>query len=108
MNELNRAPMKKLEIVVEGEYQEFVVDLLNRAGVTGYTVLHNVSGKGAHGHHEAHLLFNEDSVLIMIITAVPEKLVDPILEGLTPFFNKHMGVVFVSDIEVTRLGKFQA
>ena len=31
MQELNHSPMKKLEIIVQGEYQEFVLDLLDRA-----------------------------------------------------------------------------
>jgi hypothetical protein len=79
MKELKQSRMKKLEIIVQGEYQEFMIDLLDHA----------------------------DDVLVMIITAVPEDLAEPILEGLTPFFNKHMGVVFTSDITVTRLGKFQ-
>jgi len=107
MQELKHSAMKKLEIIVQGEYQDFVLDLLDRAGVSGYTVVHNLSGKGKHGAHEGHLMFNEDDVLVMVITVVPEDLAAAILEGLTPFFNKHMGVVFTSDIQVTRLGKFQ-
>ena len=107
MQELDQSPMKKLEIIVQGEYQEFVIDLLDRAGVSGWTVVHNLSGKGSHGSHEGHLMFNADDVLVMIITAVPERLAEPIREGLTPFFNKHMGVIFTSDIQVTRLGKFE-
>jgi nitrogen regulatory protein PII len=107
MKELKQSSMKKLEIIVQGEYQEFMIDLLDRAGVSGWTVVHNLSGKGSHGSHEGHLMFNADDVLVMIITAVPADLAEPILEGLTPFFNKHMGVVFTSDITVTRLGKFQ-
>lgn len=106
MQELKHSEMKKLEIVVQGEYQDFVLDLLERAAVSGYTILHNLSGKGSHGSHEGHLMFNEDDVLVMIITAVPEDLAAAILEELTPFFNKHMGVVFTSDIQVTRLDKF--
>jgi hypothetical protein len=51
-------------------------------------------------------MFNEDNVLIMIIAAVPESLVEPLLQGFAPFFGKHSGVVFVSDIQVTRLVKF--
>jgi hypothetical protein len=51
-------------------------------------------------------MFNEDDVLIMIIAAVPEELVEPILEGFAPFYSKHSGVVFISDIQVTRLAKF--
>lgn len=106
MKNLQFSPLKKLEIILEGEHQEFVTDLLDHAGVKGYTIVNNLSGKGSQGFHEGHLMFNEDAVLNMIITAVPEDLVNPIMEGFAPFFNKHSGVVFVSDIQVTRLEKF--
>ena len=108
MNNLNLSPVKKLEIIIEGAHQGFATDLLDRAGVTGYTIIENLSGKGRHGFHEGHLMFNEDAVLIMIIAAVPEELVEPILEGFSPFFNKHTGVVFISDIQVSRLVKFKS
>ena len=107
MQEPTKAAMKKLEIIVQGEYQDYVVDLLERAGVTGYTLVHNLSGKGSHGSHEGHLMFNADDVLVMVITAVPPDLADAILEGLSPFLDQHMGVVFSSDIQVARVGKFQ-
>jgi len=106
MKDLNLNPLKKLEIVLSGEHQNLATDVLDRAGVKGYTIINNLSGKGSHGFHEGHLMFNEDDVLIMIIAAVPESLVKPILEGLAPFYNKHSGVVFISDIQVTRLVKF--
>lgn len=107
MNAMNLSALKKLEIILEGEHQAFATDLLERAGVTGYTIVNHLSGKGSHGFHEGHVMFNEDSVLIMIITAVSEDLVQPILEGFAPFFNEHTGVIFVSDIQVNRLVKFQ-
>ncbi len=75
MRALNVTAMKKLEIIVEGEQQGFVVDLLDRAGAGGYTILHNLSGKGTHGVHMGHLMFNDDSVLVMIMTAVSVDLV---------------------------------
>ena len=106
MKDLNLNPLKKLEIILSGEHQNLATDVLDRAGVKGYTIINNLSGKGSHGFHEGHLMFNEDEVLIMIIAAVPESLVKPILEGLAPFYNKHSGVVFISDIQVTRLVKF--
>jgi len=107
MKNLNLSPLKKLEIILEGEHQGFATDLLDRVGVKGYTIFNNLSGKGRHGFHEGHLMFNEDDVLIMIIAAVPEDMVNPILEGLAPFYNEHSGVVFISDIQVTRLVKFR-
>lgn len=105
MKKFNFSTVKKLEIILSGEHQAFATDLLDNAGVTGYTIINNLSGKGRHGFHEGHLMFNEEDVLIMIIVAVPEDLVDPILEGLEPFYSEHTGVVFISDIQVTRLVK---
>lgn len=107
MKNLNLSPLKKLEIILDGEHQGFATDMLDRAGVKGYTIVNNLSGKGRHGFHEGHIMFNEDDVLVMIIAAVPEELVDPILEGLAPFYNEHSGVIFISDIQVTRMVKFK-
>jgi nitrogen regulatory protein P-II len=104
---LNLSPLKKLEIIMEGAHKDFATDLLDRAGVKGYTIVGNLSGKGSHGIYDGHVMFNEDDVLIMIIVAVPEELVPPILEGFAPFFEKHTGVVFVTDIQVSRLVKFK-
>ena len=106
MNQFNFSAVKKLEIILSGEHQAFATDLLDNAGVTGYTIINNLSGKGRHGFHEGHLMFNEEDVLIMIIAVVTEELVEPILEGLEPFYSEHSGVVFVTDIQVTRLIKF--
>jgi len=98
--------MKKLEIILEGEQLDFATDLLDHAGVKGYTIINNLSGKGSHGFHAGHLMFNEEDVLVMVIAAVPEDKVNPILEGFNPFFDKHSGVIFISDIQVTRQVKF--
>jgi len=108
MTNLNFSSVKKLEIILSGEHQAFATELLDKAGVTGYTIINNVSGKGRHGFHDGHLMFNEEDVLIMIIVAVPEDLVEPILEGLEPFYSEHTGVVFISDIQVTRMVKFSS
>lgn len=106
MKKINFSSVKKLEIILSGEHQAYATNLLDNAGVTGYTIINNISGKGSHGFHEGHLMFNEEDVLIMIIAAVPEELVETILEGLEPFYSEHSGVVFISDIQVTRLVKF--
>lgn len=106
MKNVKFSQLKKLEIILEGEYQEFATDLLDRIGVKGYTIINNLSGKGSHGFHDGHVMFNEDDVLIMIIAAVPESLVKPTLQGFAPFYNEHSGVVFISDIQVTRMVKF--
>ena len=37
MKDIKFNQLKKLEIIIEGEYQTFAADLLDRIGVKGYT-----------------------------------------------------------------------
>ncbi|ALA59408.1 nitrogen regulatory protein P-II [Nitrospira moscoviensis] len=98
--------MKEVRIIVEGDNRPFVTDLLEKVNATGYTILGNVSGKGHHGFHEAHYMFNDTESLVMIMTVVPEEKVEPILAGLRPLFDRHSGVMFVSDVAVSRRERF--
>ncbi|WP_447979232.1 P-II family nitrogen regulator [Candidatus Nitrospira bockiana] len=106
MDRLTLHPMKEIKIIVQGEHQYFVTELLDRVKASGYTIFNNVSGKGHHGFHEGHLMFNDTSSQVMILTVVPEEKLEPILAGLTPLFNKHSGVMFVLDVAVSRRERF--
>ncbi len=100
--------MKKVEIIVGGDQLQTVEDLLDRVKVTGYTIIPNISGKGHHGMHAGHLMYNERHSLDMIIAVVPKELVDTILAGVAPLFEHHSGVVFVSDVQVIRRDYFKS
>ena len=101
MGPLKLVAMKKIEIIVAGEQLRFVEDLLERIKVSGYTVVPDISGKGTHGLHEGHLMFNETNSMAMLITVVQESAVETILAGLEPIFENHPGILFVSDVSVT-------
>lgn len=103
MKSLTMSALTKIESIVKGQYLDFITGLLERAGAGGYSILHNLSGKGTHGAHKGHLMFNDESVLVMVISAAPPSLTDAILEGATPFLDRRMGVVFTSDIAVSRM-----
>ena len=106
MISLTLHPMKEIKIVVQGDRVNHVTDLLNRVGGSGYTIINSVSGKGHHGFHEGHLLFNDTSSQVIVFTVVPSDKVDPILSGLGPLFNKHSGAMFVTDVAVSRREHF--
>ncbi len=108
MSSLILHPMKEIKIIIEGEHLKFVKDLLDKVKATGYTVISNISGKGHHGFHEGHLMFNDTSSQVMVFTVVPEEKVEPILAGLSPLFNRHSGSMFVSDVAVSRRERFTA
>jgi len=106
MNGLTLHPMKEIRIILAGEHLKFVTDLLDNVKATGYTIIHNVSGKGHHGFHTAHAMFNEMDTLVMVMTVVTPDRVHPILAGLKPLFERYTGVMFVSDVAVSRLEYF--
>lgn len=102
MGGLTLHPMKEIRVIVSGEHRAFVTELLDKVQATGYTIIGNVSGKGHHGLHEGHFMFSELESLAMIMAVVPEEKVEPILAGLRPLFDRYSGVMFVSDVAVSR------
>jgi len=106
MTNLTLHPMKEIRIILQGEQMKFTTDLLDHVQATGYTILHNISGKGHHGFHTAHPMFNEMDSLVMLMAVVPQEKVEPILAGLKPIFDRYPGVMFVSDVAVSRTEYF--
>lgn len=102
MGELTLHPMKEVRVIVAGEHRPFVTELLDKIQARGYTIIGNISGKGHHGLHEAHFMFSEQESQVMIMAVVPADKVEPILAGLRPLFERHSGVMFVSDVAVSR------
>jgi len=102
MGELTLHPMKEIRVVVSGEHRAFVTELLDKIQASGYTIIGNISGKGHHGLREAHFMFSEQESQVMIMAVVPADKVEPILAGLRPLFERHSGVMFVSDVAVSR------
>ncbi len=98
--------MKKLEIVVRGEYVGDIRELLAEH-VSGYTQIAPVSGLGHHGYHEGRLLFNDDSAQAMIVTVIRPEVLEPLLEGLLPLLERRSGVVWVTDVSVSRAAYFK-
>jgi nitrogen regulatory protein PII len=99
-------PLKKIEIIVHGEKEAFVRELLDDSGISGYTIHRDVVGQGEHGFHEGRLLFNDRAGLVMFFAVGEETVIQAIMDGLTPLFEKNSGVMFVSDTKVVRLTKF--
>jgi len=94
-------PMKEIRIIIQGEHVKFATDLLDTIKATGYTIIHNISGKGHHGFR-AHPMYNDMDSLVMLITVVSEEKVEPILAGLQPVFDRYTGVMLVSDVSFSR------
>ncbi|MCL5272451.1 MAG: DUF190 domain-containing protein [Gammaproteobacteria bacterium] len=99
-------PMKKIEVIVPGEHEQIIAEMMNEANLSGFTLLSNISGKGHHGFHEGKLLFNDKASLVMFIAVATEEAIATIALGMKTLFQKKSGVMFVSDVNVARLDYF--
>ena len=95
-------PMTKIEVVVNGVDVARVQSILEDAGVSGFTMLGNVSGLGHGGFHEGRLAFNDRDGLTMLITVVPEPSVADLVDRLRVLLENRAGVMFVSETQVSR------
>lgn len=103
---INLHPMKKIEIIVPGEHENFIISMMEEAFITGFTLIRNVSGKGHHGFHEGRAMFNDKSSLVLFIAVAPEKAISTLALGMKTLFQNQSGVMFVSDVSVARLDYF--
>ncbi len=106
--EINLHPMKKIEIVVEGSFEKAISDMMEKANVTGFTLLRNISGKGHNGFHEGKMLFNDKASLVMFIAVASEEVIATIALGMKTLFQSNSGVMFVSDVSVARFDYFNS
>ena len=99
-------PMIKVEIVVRGEDVSAVEEVIESVDVKGFTALSGVSGLGHDGYHQGRLLFNDQAVLSMLITVVPPDRSAELIEGLRTLLDGTSGVMFVSEVYVSRRDYF--
>ncbi len=98
--------MTRIDVVVGGDDLALVRDLFTAAGVTGLTVLANVSGLGHNGWHEGRMLFNDVDGLTMLFAVTPDEQADGVIAALSELFVRRPGVMFVSDSWVSRPSYF--
>lgn len=107
MEQWGLTKMVKVEMVVSANDGSAVREQIEAAGASGFTSLSRVSGLGHHGYHEGGALFNERDSMALLITVVPEAAAEGLVAGLRAFLESSPGVMFVSDVFVSRPEYFQ-
>jgi nitrogen regulatory protein PII len=91
-------PVRRIEIIIDALELPEVLKLLEAAGVSGYTVIRDATGKGERGTRGGDELsgaFNNSYVM----TACPPEQVSTIVETLRPILKRFGGVCLVSDAQ---------
>jgi nitrogen regulatory protein PII len=96
---------KKVEIVVEAACAKRLIEMIEAAGASGYTVVPQVAGKGVRGvRDEAHVSDVYRNVMIVVV-AQPEVAMR-IVERSQPLLENYAGCVWVTDVQVVRDAHF--
>lgn len=96
---------KRVEIVIEAPLQRRLTEALEKAGVTGYTILPVLGGSGRSGHWSRDGQVGRSGMVAVICLIRPERL-DPLLKAAFTVVERHIGVVSVTDCEVLRAERF--
>jgi len=87
---------KKVEIICDTVEVKNVVEILEGIGVTGYTIIRDVVGKGGRGMRRGDDLTDvfKNS---MILTVCDDKQIPEVVEAIRPVLKKFGGICLISD-----------
>lgn len=87
---------KRIEIISDSVELGRILRSLDKAGVSSYTIIRNVAGKGITGRYEDSAVTDLDNVYV-IAFCLPDQ-VKPLMEVLRPILNKYGGSCWISDV----------
>lgn len=89
-------PIKRIEIIIDQPQLKDVIDVLDSIPVSGYTVMHEVTGRGDRGTQAGDGLSGEFSNSYILV-ACDAELVSILVERVRPILKTRGGVCLVSD-----------
>lgn len=97
---------KRVEIIIEAPMERRLTEVLDRAGVTGYTVLPVHGGSGRSGRWSREGLVSSAGGMVAVVCIVRPERLDALLEAAFAVVERHIGVVTVIDCAVLRAERF--
>lgn len=93
-------PVKKIEIIANSFELAKILDALDKSGVHGHAVIHNVEGKGLRGNTEDldHIMLDN----VYIIAFCNPDALKSVVENIRPLLNKFGGTCYVTDTQEIR------
>jgi PII-like signaling protein len=101
-NPMRTYPKKRIDIMVEGPILSRVLALLDKQGVTGYSVLPVLAGRGKDGVWHRDGAIGRAGAMMLVFCILDESRVDQVLEPLFQLIQRQIGIVTVSDVQVIR------
>ena len=95
---------KRIEILTDKALQRKVTDEVERAGITGWTIVPVTSGKGREGHWREESVMGTDKVFVLTIAAEDKAMA--LAEVLAPMLTNLGLILTMWDVQVIRGERF--
>lgn len=96
---------RKIEILLDAPLVATAIGIIERAGVTGYTLLPASGGAGRGGRWSDDQVTRADSKVLLLTIARVEQ-TDAIVAALEPLLDSHGMIIMLSSVQVVRADKF--
>ncbi|WP_315755194.1 MULTISPECIES: DUF190 domain-containing protein [unclassified Bradyrhizobium] len=97
---------KRIDLIIEMPLLRRVTERFDQAGVTGYSVLPVIAGRGQSGPWSAGGQVSEVGQMAAIMCIVDGGRIDAVLDAVLAVVQHQIGLVTVSDVEVVRPERF--
>ncbi|MEL6450545.1 MAG: transcriptional regulator [Pseudomonadota bacterium] len=97
---------KRVAIIIEQVMQSRLTDALEKAGVTGWSVLPVLGGSGRSGAWSREGQVSRGTGMVQVVCIIRPERLDGMLDDVFAVVDRHIGVVTVSDCEVLRAERF--
>ncbi len=97
---------KRIELIIEMPLLRRVTERFNAAGVSGYSVLPVIAGRGQSGTWSADGQVSDAGQMAAVICIVDEAKLDAVLDVVFAVVSKQIGLVTVADVAVVRPERF--
>ena len=98
-------PAKRVEIIIEAPMETRLTAALEKAGVTGFTILPVLGGSGRSGRWSREGQVGRSGMVAVVCLIRPDRL-DALLDAAFAVVQRHIGVVSVTDAQVLRAERF--
>jgi PII-like signaling protein len=97
---------KRVEIVVEAPLLNRLLGILDEAGVSGYTVLPALAGRGHHGSWSREGQATDAGRMVVVVLIVSPDAVPGLMTAIHSLIARQIAIVSVSDVQVIRGERF--
>lgn len=99
-------PKKRIDIIIEMPLLRRITDRFEKAGVSGYSILPVIAGRGQSGAWSAEGQVSGVGQMAAVVCIVDAAKVDEVLEQVFAVVRRQIGFVTVSDVSVVRPERF--